>query len=400
MSKRQENKERLIQKITDKIVHDLESKRYYLQKTNGVETLYRHFDLYFYRDQIRKIEKAELRKFPLKLAAKKIFNVIKSRLEDISASTSNILKGMTEEIKVDKKQISEEIKCLFELFDKVRYNNGILTAVTRSDIILEEGGDYETNFGKFTIVFNFESPDVGAEALTPKPCPGDSSITHPHVKNDCICTGDGYDIIHTAKDENRFSDIFIICERILQTYSPDSPHAQIESWHEEQCRCSECGDYIGSEDVYDCYNCGDLLCHSCCISCSVCDRLSCGNCYEFCETCENSYCNNHTCKEECKNCNKEICRETQEKCNTCDKECCEECLRICDLCQSVNCTDCCSSCGSCDQLTCENCIDDCVECEKKLCSDCGKDCDYCGEKVCENCETICCLFKEKENAGT
>ena len=58
-------------------------------------------------------------------------------------------------------------------------------------------------------------------ALEPNPAAGNSAVTHPHIEQDGLCTGEGRLPIRQALAEGRLFDLFLLIRQILSTYNPD-----------------------------------------------------------------------------------------------------------------------------------------------------------------------------------
>jgi hypothetical protein len=57
-------------------------------------------------------------------------------------------------------------------------------------------------------------------ALEPNPAAGKSDETHPHVRDDELCEGDGQPSIRQALHQGRILDFFLLVRQILENYNP------------------------------------------------------------------------------------------------------------------------------------------------------------------------------------
>lgn len=216
------------------------------------------------------------------------------------------------------RQIYEDLVAIDQEFESLRIDSeeGLL-AVTTDRIVLEE-----IELGPFEIRLYWNR--IGQKrwydtvALKPNPASGDEDVTHPHVRGEALCEGDGRAAIERALCEGRLYDFFSIVNRILHTYSAGSPYVALNQW----CgvSCADCGSMSDAEEATRCSNCSDNLCL---------------DCRTYCERCECDFC--QSCIGSCRVCDAALCRDCQISCAGCDKRCCSGCvsdLEICEECQN------------------------------------------------------------------
>lgn len=117
-------------------------------------------------------------------------------------------------------------------------------------------------------------------ALEPNPAGSDASVTHPHVKDHALCTGEATAPIAAALRAGRLVDAFLLVRSVLQTYNPHSPYVHLNEWDGEGRSCPDCGDPADAEHLYYCEDCDRDVCDECTGSCEVCDGSCCRSCLE------------------------------------------------------------------------------------------------------------------------
>jgi hypothetical protein len=191
-------------------------------------------------------------------------------------------------------------------------------SVTTEPIILEE-----IDLGPFEIRLHWdrigERRPYEVVALEPNPAGESSEITHPHVKGEQLCEGDGRLSIDRALRAGRLLDFFQIVSRILDTYNSGSAYVSLSHWNGSPC--ADCGDTVCDDDQYTCDRCGDLLCRECLTSCARCEMLCCHSCTNYCRSCEESICSG--CQHDCGQCHRPVCNSCLSEtglCQECQKE--------------------------------------------------------------------------------
>jgi hypothetical protein len=137
-------------------------------------------------------------------------------------------------------------------------------------------------------------------ALDPNPASTDSSVTHPHVRDDLPCLGDASAPLRVAVEQGRLGDAFRLIDRVLRTYNDSSPYVSLDGW--QSVICDDCGDSASSENTH---------------SCSRCDKCLCSECEHACDACQNSFCRS--------------CLETSDD----DELLCADCRGTCSSCRSL-----------------------------------------------------------------
>ncbi len=144
-------------------------------------------------------------------------------------------------------------------------------------------------------------------AKEPNGAGGRDTVTHPHVSEQRLCTGDAMMPIQAALQAGRICDFFILVRSVLQTYNASSAYVQLSNWSGEPCH--DCGYMLTSESGFFCEFCDDNFCESCTGYCTKCDTAACMGCLETCPACDERAC------PDCMT----ICRE-------CKQNCCVGCL--------------------------------------------------------------------------
>jgi len=188
-------------------------------------------------------------------------------------------------------------------------------SVTTPDIVLQGIG-----LGPFEIRLSWAPDQEGLEykviAKDPNPSSPDDTVTHPHVRDEELCEGEGRGPIERALSEGRVYDFFLLVLNILQTYNGGSPHVSLAHWHGN--RCSGCGDSISEGDGYSCSSCESEVCDSCLTCCRSCDRSLCSECSSSCTRCRQTCCAG--CLEACIDCDDNVCgccRADDDRCLGC-----------------------------------------------------------------------------------
>ena len=159
-------------------------------------------------------------------------------------------------------------------------------------------------------------------ALDPNPAAKADAVTHPHVRDESLCAGEGQDAIRAALDTGRIGDFFLIVAQILNTYAKGSAYVELDDWDEESeetCSCDSCGYDVHSDDSYSCENCSACLCCDCSHYCDHCDCRFCGQCMSPCCVCEEDFCSG--CLKSCERCKELVCKDCVS-----DQGLCKSCL--------------------------------------------------------------------------
>lgn len=216
--------------------------------------------------------------------------------------------------------IYRDILALDDEFDRVDIDvKEHVLRVTTDRIVLDD-----VRLGRFEICLDWR--DLGKPspyrvvALDPNPPAIDSDVTHPHVRNEALCEGEGIRPIAAALAEGRLLEFFNLVSQILHNYGRGSAYVELDDWEGESC--SDCGRTVRSADCSCCQRCGVTLCESCDVYCEHCHESYCSGCMGTCAGCQHDACRH--CLAECPKCNRTFCKDCrQEESNLCH-ECFEK----------------------------------------------------------------------------
>ncbi|HET6250900.1 MAG TPA: hypothetical protein VFE47_24640 [Tepidisphaeraceae bacterium] len=190
-------------------------------------------------------------------------------------------------------EILAEIRQLQDEFDDVEIDvRERRIAVTTDAITLED-----VPLGEFCIQLHLDRlakrRDASAFIIVAEDAnaaSSDSSCTHPHVRDEALCAGDGSAPISHALAEGRIGDAFQLINRVLHTYNPSSAYVSLDAWDGRSC--TDCGRTISSDDLYYCDSCSEEYCDNCIRTCADCEESVCLNCLkedadgnQLCPTC-------------------------------------------------------------------------------------------------------------------
>jgi hypothetical protein len=214
------------------------------------------------------------------------------------------------------REIFEDLAALQGEFADLQFDLRAGTlSVTTDDIRLED-----VDLGPFQIVLHWDRRHTAQPydvlALAPFPADSDSSVTHPHVRNDALCEGDGRAAIRSALEQGRFYDTFVLIRQILETYNSGSAYVPLGEWTGRECR--DCGRLTPADEADSCGRCGEDVCRDCSCGCSACGESRCSECASFCAACQDG-----------------ICPSCSDLCSDCDDRCCRTCLEdgLCPACR-------------------------------------------------------------------
>lgn len=194
---------------------------------------------------------------------------------------------------------------------------GRTLSVTTPPIVLEGIG-----MGPFEIRLSWdriaERHAYAVVATEPNPARTSDDTTHPHVRSEALCEGDGQMPIERALRAGRLLDFFQIVKGILNTYNPGSAYVSLSDW--DGIACSDCGETIDPDDVSECDRCAGSMCQICSISCPRCDARCCNECTVTCRACRQTVCS--ACTEACAGCSHLFCEECRQESGLC--QACEE----------------------------------------------------------------------------
>jgi len=197
-------------------------------------------------------------------------------------------KSVTQQV-ASPSEIAADLYALEQEFEDVvlllkEHRISVLTA----PIVLED-----VELGPFRIVLHWERVGqvcayelIAEEAHAAE---GNSDVTHPHVRDQVLCEGEGMAAIKAALSSGRLLDFFVLVRQILETYNPGSAHVSLSNWSGGTF-CQSCGTGLTDDDYSTCDRCSDVVCNDCSNGCSDCSRYVCSGCSADCAECENRFC--------------------------------------------------------------------------------------------------------------
>ena len=231
---------------------------------------------------------------------------VRRLIEQIQTTSTNLDRDIRQHDKpaVTHRGLLDDLDELELEFSDVRYTPDTICVVTDS-IVLDD-----LKLGRFEIRLRYAvitDPTFTSHcqiiALEPRAAGSDSSVTHPHVQDQILCTGDADEAIHQALFDGRICDCFVLIRSVLQTYNPSSAYVRLDEWDGIVCR--GCDEVVSDEGCYSCTDCDvdrcldcivfcktcdEPFCIGCVSSCSGCDRLLCDRCMQICPSCSESNC--------------------------------------------------------------------------------------------------------------
>ena len=244
---------------------------------------------------------------------------VRRALNEISSSVSQV-QPLTESHHKKLPKLSllvDELKQLQQEFGHVDFDREQNSLSVTTEAVTLDGlylGPFQIRLQLDTLSRIYDMSPYSVIALDPHPASTDESVTHPHVRDERLCEGDGATAIKAAIEQGRLCDFFTLVRSILNTYAPDSPYISIDEW--DGTPCYECGYIMGSEDAY---------------YCSYCEHDFCEQCSTYCQSCEEVFC--LQCAGQCDNCQQMVCRNCIVKCAECGERFCNLCLDE-DVCES------------------------------------------------------------------
>jgi hypothetical protein len=142
-------------------------------------------------------------------------------------------------------------------------------------------------------------------ALHPNPAADSDLVTHPHVRGEGLCVGNGRRAVDRALARWELFDFFIIVNQILLTYSPERAFFKLSDWQDGRS-CADCGSSIDEETVYYCQGCSTAICEDCVTFCGGCNENFCSQCAKTCDRCDSYLCS--ACLSTCAQCQAAVCR--------------------------------------------------------------------------------------------
>jgi hypothetical protein len=199
------------------------------------------------------------------------------------------------------RELFEELLAIEEDFDSLSIDHSEGTIAVLTDAIQLEGVD----LGRFLIELSYGAiGDLSHErwfkaiAQDPRNPSHDSSITHPHVCDDRVCTGDATMPIRLALTAGRLSEFFLLVRSVLQTYNADSAYVRLEDW--DGISCADCGECCSPNDACWCEGCEKDHCEDCIRCCVDCSQSGCRSCLKASELTRDWVCS--SCEATCDDC--------------------------------------------------------------------------------------------------
>lgn len=212
----------------------------------------------------------------------------------------------------------QDLEQLNAEFADVRVSWDQTLLIVETESITLEG----IELGHFTLRFNWtlwtQEATLGSlqvVAEEPNTAELNSEVTHPHVRDGELCTGDAQSALHKAFAEGRLAEAFLIIRAVLTNYNSKSAYVQLEEWH--GVSCYECGHVSNPDERNYCEGCNRDYCQDCISCCNFCDNYRCPSCMEECSCCNDRYCSH--------------CLETSAS----DQQVCRNCRKICPKCQGI-----------------------------------------------------------------
>ena len=193
----------------------------------------------------------------------------------------------------------------------VYHEEGDLLAVSTEPIELQNTylGEFEIQLRVPSLAEMRYSEIYRIFALDPHPAASNDAVTHPHVNDGQLCSGDAGAAINAALAAGRICDFFLLVRSVLTNYNPGSPYVSLDNW--QGVACYECGYTTSGDDVYWCTACEHDFCSDCSSCCRQCDESTCVSCLENCPACEEPVC--PSCLTRCPDCEEPICKTCLEE---------------------------------------------------------------------------------------
>ena len=268
-------------------------------------------------DQVRRVNDVQARGWST--AAEYVRRGLFRSLETVTYALRDALRNCsdaaTDAARPTLRLVVEDLAALEGEFDEVGFDLQKRQVWVVTDAIELD----QVDLGRFKIKLNWSQLDdtrpYSVKALDPNTAAGDSSVTHPHVRDGALCEGDGKAAIRAALEEGRLFDFFLLVRQILETYNSGSAYVRLENW--SGVTCADCGCSSDQDDSSLCERCESDLCSDCVSSCSDCGRSSCSECRNVCHGCDADYC--RRCLNDCDGCLDSFCSEclTDGKCASC-----------------------------------------------------------------------------------
>ena len=183
-------------------------------------------------------------------------------------------------------QVYRDLEALQGEFEFVDIDPNARTVTVRTERIVLD----DVDLGPFAIVWTWADPDQSLRVIAQEPCRPDypEDLTHPHVRDDELCVGEGQAALGQAFRSGRLFDAFLILRQILKTYNPDSAYASLGRWTGQTCH--GCAGSVSDDESWSCETCGEVFCGDCSQCCHACGDPVCQDCSALCSECETRIC--------------------------------------------------------------------------------------------------------------
>ena len=253
-------------------------------------------------------------------------NRVERRMLQVTTDCSNQLLTMRDNLietirgrrLPSEQEIVDDLLALSAEFEEVRIDlENKSVAVETQSIVLQD-----IDLGSFRVVLEWtklrQYRPYRVIALEPNPAASKSGVTHPHVREEELCEGDGHSAIRQALHQGRILDFFLLVRQILENYTPNNAYVKLDEW--EGRECNDCGNLIREEgNRFCCERCGEDICRDCATRCDDCGDYFCADHIGTCRSCNESFCRG--CLAVCRQCHEKFCKECL------DDQTCPECRR-------------------------------------------------------------------------
>lgn len=255
----------------------------------------------------RKLNLCEIRNW--QAAGEKVLGQVTSALRDIPFQIQQVEQSVQDSSN-DVPSVSDIYRELLqaeeEFGDLAYHKEGDLLAVTTEAIELNEVylGEFEIQLHLPSLAEMRYNDIFRIYALDSHPAATNDCVTHPHVSDERLCSGDAGAAINMALTAGRICDFFLLVRSVLTNYNPDSPYVSLDHWFGTSCY--ECGYVVSNDSVCWCGCCENDYCGECSSYCQRCEETTCLSCLENCDACDESIC--PSCMTTCPECGERICQ--------------------------------------------------------------------------------------------
>jgi len=229
------------------------------------------------RDRCRHLSRARYRGW--RLAERRLREELLRDCRELQSAATQLLSRSSQSHRPGPLEVLGELRQLHEEFEAVELDlkEGVLSATTEP-VELED-----THLGRFSIRLHLprlaDRPDASCfdcVALDPNPAHSSPSVTHPHVQDWQLCSGEASAPIVEALAQGRVCDAFVLVRSVLNTYNASSAYVALDEW--DGVTCGECGHSYSPDDGRYCEHCCCDYCDECTGCCEACDGTCCRSC--------------------------------------------------------------------------------------------------------------------------